>query len=168
MRGLKRRERNYLLLLAPFSMALFAGGAAFAYFGLAPFFFNFLLEVGGNIDGVQLEPSLENTVGLLVSLMFSLGLVFQIPLMMLALTKTGLVKTAWFAGKFRWVVLVAFLMGAALTPTVDPFTQIMVAVPIMLLFGVGLGLSWLLARPKPEPTTAPPEPERNTPAATGG
>lgn len=154
--GLRRREQGYLLLLAPGSALLFAAGAAFAYFGLAPYFFRFLLGVGGSIEGIQLNPSLDSTTNLLISLMFSLGMVFQIPMVMLGLAKLGIVDSAWFSRKRRWVILLAFILGAALTPTVDPLTQLMVALPTILLFELGLLLIRIFVRkPKAEASNLP-------------
>jgi len=152
--GLQAHERKYLLLIAPAATALFAAGAAFTYFALAPFFFRFLIGFGNNISGLALAPSLESTLGLLISLMFSMGLVFQVPLAMFVLGKLGIVPLAKFRAFRRWAILIAFIAGAALTPTLDPLTQILVAAPIIVLFELGLALIWLTTRGKKEPAAA--------------
>lgn len=146
--GLKSNERKYLLLVAPFATLLFIAGASFTYFLLAPFFFRFLIGFGNNIQGLALSPSLESTVGLLVSLMFSMGLVFQVPLVIFVLGKLGIVPIQKFHAFRRWAILLAFIAGAALTPTLDPLTQILVAAPIIILYELGVALVWLTTRGK--------------------
>ena len=69
-------------------------------------------------------------------------LVFEIPIIIFGLTRTGILKRSWLAKQRRYVFLLAFLVGAIITPTPDPFNQTIVAVPIYLLFELGL----LLAR----------------------
>lgn len=144
--GLKPNERVYVWITAPLATLLFAAGAAFAYFVLTPFLFRFLIRFGNNISGLSLSPSLESTIGLLVNLMFSMGIVFQLPLVMFALAKIGLVKHAQFARSRRWAVVLAFFAGAALTPTVDPLTQLLVALPIIVLFELGIVLIRITTR----------------------
>ena len=136
--GLKRSEAVYVYLVGVGSTILFAAGAMFAYYLIAPFFFGFLIRFGNNISSLALTPSIESTLGLLISLMFSMGLVFQLPLAMFALAKFKVVKPGWFASKRRWNILLAFITGAALTPTIDPLTQLLVATPIILLYELGL------------------------------
>jgi len=87
-------------------------------------------------------------------LMFSMGLVFQVPLAMFVLGKLGIVPLAKFRAFRRWAILIAFIAGAALTPTLDPLTQILVAAPIIVLFELGLALIWLTTRGKKEPAAA--------------
>ncbi len=140
--ALKRSEKGTFLLVVPGVVFFFALGAAFAYYVVAPFFFRFLVGFGSAISGLTVLPSLESTVGTLVSLMFSLGLVFQVPMVLYVLGRLGLVRHGPLARKRRWVILIAVVAGAALTPTVDPLTQLLVAVPIVLLFEFGLFLMW--------------------------
>lgn len=151
--GLKSNERKYLLLIAPFATLLFAAGASFTYFVLAPFFFRFLIGFGNSVSGLALSPSLESTIGLLVSLMFSMGVVFQVPLVILVLGKLGIVPLKRFYAFRRWAILLAFIAGAALTPTLDPLTQIMVAAPIIILYELGVAMVWLTTRKRK--TTTP-------------
>jgi sec-independent protein translocase protein TatC len=69
------------------------------------------------------------------------GLVFEMPVIIFAVTRIGLVSRDWLAKRRRYVVLIIFVLGAVITPTPDPFNQTLVAVPMYLLFELGLLLS---------------------------
>jgi sec-independent protein translocase protein TatC len=84
-------------------------------------------------------------VSMTVGIVFWLGTIFELPVVMFLLAKIGLVKSKWLIGKIRWMILVAFVFGAAVTPT-DPLSQVIVAVPVMGLFGIGIGLVKLAER----------------------
>lgn len=88
-------------------------------------------------------------MSLVTALLFWLGVIFEVPLIMFLLTKLRLVRYEKFRRLSRYVPATAFILSAVITPTFDVINQTMVAVPIILLFWVGLGLSWL-ARPKEE------------------
>jgi sec-independent protein translocase protein TatC len=74
-----------------------------------------------------------------------LGTIFELPIVMYLLAKIGLIKSKWVMSKIRWMILLAFVFGAAVTPT-DPISQVIVAIPVMALFGIGLALVKLAER----------------------
>ena len=156
--ALKPAERKYVFLFPPSVLVLFAGGAAFAYYVLVPSFFGFLLSFSAGLEGVELRPSVNSTVGLIISFMFWMGILFQTPIIMLLMSKIGLVTFKDMARRWRWAVLLAFVFGAAITPTVDPVTQVLAALPMVVLYGLGLLLMKLSERKGPnkmENKTAP-------------
>jgi sec-independent protein translocase protein TatC len=80
-----------------------------------------------------------------VAIVFWLGTITELPIVMFLLAKIGLLTSKWLKTKIRWMVLVAFVFGAAVTPT-DPISQVIVAIPVMGLFGLGLLLVKLAER----------------------
>ncbi len=153
--ALKPSERIYLYLLPPSSTLMFAGGAAFAYFILAPQFFGFLIGFSIGVSGLDVRPSLDTTVGLIISFMFWMGAIFQLPIVMFFLSKAGIVTSGTIAGKRRWVIVGAFIFGAVITPTADPMTQIMAAGPVIVLFELGYLLVRLSERGQRERPSIP-------------
>lgn len=138
--GLTRRERRYLFLLLPWIMLSFALGVLFAYFVFLPPAVQFLITFGSQIAKPQIRVS--NYVDFVSSLLFWIGVIFEMPLVIFFLSKIGVVTPRSLA-RFRrpfWVI--AFVLAAVVTPTFDPVNQTMVAVPIVLLYELGI----LLAR----------------------
>jgi sec-independent protein translocase protein TatC len=143
---LSRQQRRFVALFLPAILLCYGGGVAFAYFVMLPVGLTFLLNFGGGI-AVPLI-SITEYMGLVTAMLFWLGVVFELPLVMFLLTKLRLVRYEQFRRFSRNVPVAALILGALLTPTFDAVNQLMVAVPIIVLFGVGLGLSWL-ARQRP-------------------
>ena len=138
--GLTGRERRYLLAFLPGVLLAFAAGVAFAYFVLTPPALHFLLTFGGDVATPLIRVS--NLVNLMLRLLFWMGIAFETPLVMFLLAQLGIVN-ARMLGRFRryWVV-VAFILGAIITPTFDPVNQALVAIPLLVLYELGV----LLAR----------------------
>ena len=150
--AMKRHERKYLLMLPPGSLLLFAGGAAFGYFVLVPSFYGFLLDFAARLgEVIEQRPTLESTVGLMTSFMFWMGFIFQIPIFMFIAAKIGLIRAKSLTSKRKWVILLAFVFGAAITPTADPLTQTLAALPILGLYELGILLVKLSERSANKP-----------------
>ena len=144
--GLTSREKKYLYAFLPAVLLAFAGGAAFGYYVLIPPAINFLINFGGEIA----EPTIRigSYVNLITMLLFWMGIVFETPLIMFILARFGVVSSAGFAKWRRHWIVVAFVLGALITPTFDPINQALVAVPLIILYEAGIWLS-KLARRKP-------------------
>ena len=139
--GLTRREKAYLYVLLPSVLIAFAGGAAFAYFVLFPPAFRFLSEFG--IEHVDPEIRISSYVSVIVSLMFWMGVVFQIPLVLFALARFGIATPRLLSRFRRFAIVLAFIAAAIITPTFDPVNQVLVAVPIIILYEMGIVLARL-------------------------
>ena len=142
--GLTAKERRYLLGFLPGAMLAFTAGVAFGYFVLTPPALHFLLTFGDDVATPMIR--ISNIVNLMIRLLFWMGIAFETPLVMYLLAQLGIV-TARSLSRFRryWVV-VAFILGAIITPTVDPFNQALVAVPLLLLHELGILLAKLAGR----------------------
>ena len=142
--GLTSKERRYLLIFLPLSVVSFAVGGAFVYLVLFPPAVRFLLTFGSDVATPMIR--IGNYINLMLTLLFWMGLVFETPLVLFFLAKIGVVTSQWLARQRRYAVVVAFLLGAIITPTFDPINQSLVAVPIIVLYEAGIWLAKLARR----------------------
>jgi Twin arginine targeting (Tat) protein translocase TatC len=140
--ALRDKEKRYVYLSLPAVFILFAAGVCFAYFLFLPPALKFLLTFGSDI--AQPMISVDNYVTIVVKLLFSVGLVFEIPLVLTLLSKLGIVNPQKLAKGRKWAVLVAFILSAVITPTVDPVNQTLIAAPIIVLYELSIWLSKLV------------------------
>ncbi|OGO61112.1 MAG: twin arginine-targeting protein translocase TatC [Chloroflexi bacterium RBG_19FT_COMBO_48_23] len=144
--ALTRKEKTYLYIMLPSVFLLFTVGAVFAYFVLLPPALKFLLTFGSDIATPMIR--VENYISVLTKLIFWIGICFEIPLVMFFLTKIGVLKPEWLSKYRRIAYVLAFVLGAIITPTFDPLNQSLVAVPIIFLYEFGILLSKLARRKK--------------------
>ena len=142
--GLTGKERRYLLGFMPGAMLAFLSGVAFAYFVLTPPALHFLLTFGSDVATPMIRVS--NIVNLMVRLLFWMGIAFETPLVMYLLAQLGIVSARRMAKFRRYWVVVAFILGAMITPTVDPVNQALVAGPLLALYEVGILLARIAGR----------------------
>jgi sec-independent protein translocase protein TatC len=138
--ALYEHEKRYLYIAVPGVTGSFAAGAAFCYFFMLPFAIAFL----GGFKTDIFEPlwSSERYLDFVTTFMFWVGLTFELPIVMYFLTKLGVVSAKRLASFRKYAFVLAFVIGAIITPTPDPINQTIVSLPIYLLFEVGV----LLAR----------------------
>lgn len=142
--GLTAKERRYLLGFLPGALLAFASGVAFGYFVLTPPALHFLLTFGGDVAVPFIRVS--NIVDLMIRLLFWMGIAFETPLVICLLAQLGIVTVRSLSRFRRYWVVVAFILGAIITPTFDPVNQSLVAVPLLALYEVGVLLARLVAR----------------------
>ncbi len=142
--GLSSGERRYLYTLLPLSMLSFALGAAFGYRILFPPAVSFLLSFGNEIATPYIR--IGNYANLMISLLFWMGVVFETPVVLFFLSRIGVVSHEFLTGQRRYAVVVAFVLGAIITPTFDPVNQTFVALPIIVLYEAGVWLAKLGGR----------------------
>jgi sec-independent protein translocase protein TatC len=147
--GLYRNERNAFLPFLIASPILFLMGAALVYFFFTPmvmWFFLAMQQTGG--DGevqISLLPKVSEYLSLLMTLIFSFGLVFQLPVVTTLMARVGLLSSQALADKRRWAIVIAFIVAAVLTPP-DPVSQIGLAVPTILLYEVSIWAARMIER----------------------
>lgn len=139
--GLYKNEQRYVKMFLPFSLGLFAVGAFFGYTILIPVALTFLAQWGG--ADIQMAFTLGDYIGLFFTLTLVLGLVFQTPLVMVFLNRIGMVSVQGFGRARRMAILVGFVVSAFLTPP-DPFSLLLMAGPLVLLYEVGILVCRLL------------------------
>ena len=142
--GLNPTEKRYLYSLMPITILVFLAGSAFGYFMLFPPAMKFLLTFGSNVATPMIR--IGNYVNLMLSLLFWMGIVFELPIILFFLSRIGVVSPEFLARNRRWAIVIAFVLGAIITPTLDPINQAFVAGPIIVLYEVGVLLSKVGAR----------------------
>ncbi|MBF8299570.1 MAG: tatC [Dehalococcoidia bacterium] len=142
--GLTGKERRFLLLMLPGVVLFFLMGASFAYFVLVPAVISFLLEFGREIaTPIVSVGSYVNTV---LGLIFWMGIGFELPFLMYVVARLGIARPGFFSRQRRAWVVIAVVLGAVITPTFDPVNQMIVAVPFIVLYEIGIWLSKLATR----------------------
>lgn len=134
--GLHPHERRAVYLYAPVSFLLFAAGVAFTYFFLLPVTIGFLTAYPGQT--IHMMVSLSGYVDFFLIIELAVGALFEMPLAMLFLARLGLISADAFAGKRRAAILIAFIVAAIVTPTPDPLTQTILAIPLIGLYELGI------------------------------
>ena len=143
--GLYRHEKRVLLPFAFLSSLFFLGGASFGYFVVFPPAFAFLL--GYSNDFLTPMPAVREYFTLCLKMLVAFGVIFELPLFMVLLAKTGVVDVAFLRRHRRYAILLAFVIAAILTPP-DVVSQCMMAGPIIILYEISIGAVWLLGRKK--------------------
>ena len=133
--GLYQNEKNIALPLVISSTLLFYLGVAFAYFVVFPLMFAFF--AGMTPDGVAFTPDIGSYMSFALSIFFAFGVAFEVPVALVLLVKMGVVSTANISRNRGYFILGAFVLAMLMTPP-DPFSQIMLALPVCALFELGL------------------------------
>jgi len=140
--GLYRHERHYVTKFLPISLGLFLTGVFFCFFAVLPITLAILLEF--NI-WLGIEPTLRLVDWMSFATMFPLvfGIGFQTPLVMLFLERIGVFTVEAYKAKRKIAILLIVILAAVLTPGPDPFSQCLLAVPMIILYELGIFLvSW--------------------------
>ena len=138
---ISRHERRLVALFLPAILAAYLAGVSFAYFVMLPVGIAFLLSFGEGIAVPTIR--ISEYLSLAIVLLFWLGVIFELPLVMFLLAKLRLVSYQRFRRVRKFVPPVAIILSAIITPTFDVVNQLMVAIPIIVLYEVGLLLAWL-------------------------
>jgi len=135
--GLTRQERRFLWLVVPGASLLFLSGVLFAYYVMLPVALPFLID----FMDIPTRPRPNTYFGFVTQLMFWIGLAFETPLILSFLSWTGIVTPQMLRQNRKYAVVGAAVLAAAITPTVDPVNMLLVMVPLLLLFELGVFLS---------------------------
>jgi sec-independent protein translocase protein TatC len=141
--GLYRRERRWAIPFILTSAGLFILGGLFAYFVIFRFGLTFLLGVG---QGNYVKPicTVTHYFDLFVNVILGVGLVFELPVLIFFLTLLRIVTPSFLLRHSRYAILIIFILAAIVTPTPDAFNMMLVALPMCLLFYVGIFAGYLL------------------------
>lgn len=141
--GLTKREKRYLLALVPGIFFAFLCGISFGYFVVVPFAIRYLL--GADFLTTVAAPMIRisNYIEFEVNLLLAIGLSFELPIVVFFLSKVGIVNTRRLSSYRKYAILAAAVVAAIITPTPDPGTQMLVAVPLYFLYEIGILLSRL-------------------------
>jgi sec-independent protein translocase protein TatC len=151
--GLTRGEKRMLFTSLPFVGLLFVGGALFAISLVIPAMLVFL--AGFMREFFKAEFRASTVLSLAITVTLWMGLVFEMPLVMVLLTRIGIVTWQKLLSWWRYAVVIIVIVAAIITPTPDPINMAIVAVPMMVLYVLGIGMARFFAlKPRPEPIPA--------------
>ena len=142
--ALTYKEKKYVYLVLPWIALMFIGGVVFGYFVLIPPAMKFLISFGSDIATPQIR--IGNYISVVARLLLAIGFVFELPVVTTFLSRLGVITPKWLADKRKPAIILAFLLAAILTPTVDPINQSLVAVPLIILYEVSIWLAKLVQR----------------------
>ena len=150
--GLYAHEKKFMIPIIIASSLLFLSGMAFAYFAVFPVIFGFI--VGAAPQGVAVMTDIGNYLDFVLTLFFAFGLAFEVPIAVVMAVRFGWVTTKALQEVRGYVIVVAFIIGAIFTPP-DVVSQFMLAVPMWLLYELGILVSKFTHK-APEQTILPP------------
>lgn len=133
--GLYDHEKKLVIPFVFFATLMFLLGAAFAYYIVVPIGFDFLIAFGNSV--VSVLPSIGKYVGFFTKLLIGFGIAFELPVITFFLAKIGLVNDQMLKDFFRYAVVLIFIVAAVLTPP-DVISQVLMAAPLLILYGVSI------------------------------
>lgn len=143
--GLLEKERNYVFPVIFFATLSFLVGASFAYFIIVPIALDFFLSLAP--ETVTNNIALDFYFGFVVRIVIVFGIVFELPVISLFLTKIGLLTPAILKKYRRYAIITIFILAAILTPP-DPTTQVMLGIPLVVLYEFTIWISYIFMKKK--------------------
>ncbi len=137
--GLTRKEKRWIYLALPAATALFMIGVAFAWFIMVPAALGFLQDFQSEV--FRAEWTADRYIAFLTSLLFWIGVAFEMPVIIFVLARLGLVGPGVLIRNWRLAVVVITIISAVITPTVDPFNMLLVTGPLLVLYLLSIGLA---------------------------
>jgi sec-independent protein translocase protein TatC len=142
--GLYQKERRVLGPIIAITSLFFIGGALFGYFVVFPSGFKFLLSFGA--DYIRTLPSMREYLNFSTQLLFIFGLVFELPVVLTCLARLGILSVDYLKRSRKYAVILAFVAGAFLTP--DVVSMILMAIPLVVLYEIGIFGAKMVGRRK--------------------
>lgn len=143
--GLMGKEKKYVWPIIFFATVSFLVGASFAYLVIVPLALDFFLSLAP--EGVSNQIALDFYFGFIARIVLVFGVVFELPVVSLFLTKIGLLTPEILKKYRRYAIVIMFIAAAILTPP-DPTTQIMLAIPMLVLYEATIWISYLFSKKK--------------------
>jgi len=142
--GLYPHEKRYVHLYLPISVILFVSGAFFAFYVVFNYVLDFLFEFNATM-GISPDPRVNEYIGFVMILPLGFGIAFQLPIVMVFLNRFGIISVEAFLSKWRIAILVIAIASMLLTPQ-DPISMALMALPLTLLYFVGIFMCQFMPR----------------------
>ncbi len=136
--ALSKTERKATFLIVPTAVTLFVAGVLFSYYLVLPMAIQFFIGFG--TDELQPLFSIGQYIDFVVAFIIPFGITFELPLLLVALGVLGIITSEWLRQYRKVFILVAFIVGAAISPTPDMLSQTMIAGPMILLYEISYGI----------------------------
>ena len=137
--ALKQREQKYIIWIVFFSTFCFLSGIAFAYFVMLPLTMKFAAQFG--TAEIANEFAIDEYMSIIISVMLAAGLVFELPMISFFLSKLGILTPKFMRKYRRHAIVIILILAAFLTPGADPVSQVILAVPLVLLYEISIFIS---------------------------
>ena len=142
--GLYAHEKKFAIPFVLFSSIFFFAGAGFSHYIAFPYTWKFFLSFESDL--VKFMPKLGPTFALYVKMLLGFGAIFQMPVLVLALSRMGVVNARFLIRNTKYAVLIIFILGAVLSPGGDIPSQLMMAGPMLVLYGLSILIAWIFGR----------------------
>ena len=142
--GLMPKERKYISGIVTFTTICFLAGVAFAYFIMLPYMLQFFATFG--TTSIQNMISVSEYVGFVLQLILISGLIFELPMVSYFLSRLGILTPKFMRHYRRHAIVVILIIAAVVTPTTDPFTMGVFALPMMLLYEISIWIAGVAKR----------------------
>jgi sec-independent protein translocase protein TatC len=146
--GLMRNERKYVLGILFFTSLCFFAGIAFGYYILLPAALTFFASFG--TETIELNIAIDRYVSFVLAMILGSGLVFELPMISYFLSKMGILTPKFMRRYRRHAIVIILIIAAIVTPTPDIVTQILLALPMFILYEVSIFISYFVSKPKNE------------------
>lgn len=137
--ALRKKERKYIFSIVIFTTICFLAGIAFAYFVMLPMALKFAAQFGS--DQIKNEFAIDEYMSIIISVMLAAGCVFELPMVSFFLSKLGILTPQFMRKYRRHSIVIILVLAAVLTPGADPVSQVILAVPLVLLYEISIFIS---------------------------
>ena len=137
--ALRKKEKRYIFWIVAFSSICFLGGIAFAYFAMLPLTLQFATQFGS--ESIKNEFAIDEYMSIIISVMLAAGFVFELPMISFFLSKLGILKPSFMRKYRRHSIVIIMILAAFLTPGADPVSQLVLAVPLVVLYEISILIS---------------------------
>jgi sec-independent protein translocase protein TatC len=142
--GLYANEKKLAVPFVFFSTALFLSGAAFSHYLAFPMAFQFFASF--STAQVVFMPRIAPVFSMYAWLLLAMGVMFQLPMLVMVLARLGLVTAGFLARNIKYAVLIIFVVAAVASPGGDPVSQTVTAAPMLVLYVVSIGVAWIFQK----------------------
>jgi sec-independent protein translocase protein TatC len=145
--GLYSHEKRFAIPFVLFASIFFFAGAAFSHY--VAFKVTWMFFIGFRGEYIAFMPRLSSAFSLYVKMLIGFGIVFQMPVLVMALARMGVVSARFLLRQFKYAVLIIFILGAVLSPGGDVASQLIMAGPMIVLYVFSIGIAWAFQKKKP-------------------
>ncbi len=145
--GLYSHEKKFAIPFVFFATLFFVAGAAFSHYLVFPWAWGFFASF--TTDYMAFMPKIDAVFSLYVRMLLAMGTVFQLPTLVFFLARIGLVTPRFLIRNIKYAILIIFIIAAVLTPSPDIITQVLMAAPMIVLYGLSILIAWAFQKRKP-------------------